>query len=136
VKLSAAPVALQTSSKTTDISTKTASKSIEEKDIPVASPAKLAPPAASTSSECKEAFAERDLANEAKDNSDKLYHLRRSLRLCPNSAPLHLELGKVYASMERKPDAEREFKQALSIDPNLSAAKSAMGDMLKGEVQF
>lgn len=96
-------------------------------------PAPASPP---QSKECKEALAERDLAAEATDNSDKLFHLRRALRLCPQSAPLHHELGRVYASMQRSKDAEEEFKQALSIDPTFSAAKRELGSLLKEEVQF
>jgi tetratricopeptide (TPR) repeat protein len=122
-----------------DISEKTAS-GIKERDIPTQKaeeiPAQKAVAPVIQSSECKEALAERDLALEAPQNSDKLFHLRRALRLCPQSAPLHHELGKVYASMERRQDAESEFKQALSIDPSLSAAKNALSDLLKQEVQF
>jgi Flp pilus assembly protein TadD len=91
---------------------------------------------ATQSKECKEALAERDRAAEASDNSDKLFHLRRALRLCPQSAPLHHELGKVYGSMQRTKDAEDEFKQALSIDPSFSAAKRELGALLKDEIQF
>jgi outer membrane lipoprotein SlyB len=98
-------------------------------------PAKLAP-ASTNTSECKEALEERDRAIAASENSDKLFHLRRSLRLCPQNAALHHELGKVYASMDRPSDAENEYKQALSIDPSFSASKKALSDMLKDEVQF
>jgi tetratricopeptide (TPR) repeat protein len=117
---------------------KSSSPEISESDLPVAphAEAKLAAPASLTSSECKEASSERDKAAEASDNSDKLFHLRRALRLCPQNAPLHYDLGRVYASMDRGSDAEREFKQALSIDPSLAAAKKALSDMLKEEVQF
>jgi hypothetical protein len=94
------------------------------------------PASPAQSKECKEALAERDLAAEATDNSDKLFHLRRALRLCPQSAPLHHELGRVYASMQRSKDAEEEFKQALSIDPSFSAAKRELGSLLKEEIQF
>jgi uncharacterized protein YcfJ len=115
-----------------------ASDSVAERDLPIANQAasKAVAPIAQTSSECKEALSERDRAAEAADNSDKLFHLRRALRLCPNSAPLHYELGRVYSSMDRGSDAESEFKQALSIDPSLAAAKKALGEMLKEEVQF
>lgn len=99
-------------------------------------PATVKSPTATQSKECKEALNERDLAAEATENSDKLFHLRRSLRLCPQSAPLHHELGKVYASMQRTKDAEDEFKQALSIDPSFSAAKKELGALLKDEIQF
>jgi Flp pilus assembly protein TadD len=117
---------------------KGSSSSVSESDLPVAdqAEAKVVTPITQTSSECKEALAERDKAAEAADNSDKLFHLRRALRLCPNSAPLHYELGRVYSSMDRGSDAEGEFKQALSIDPSLVAAKKALSEMLKEEVQF
>lgn len=111
--------------------------SLAEKPTSVTSRASLPPPSPQTQSkECKEAFAERDLAAEAPENSDKLFHLRRALRLCPQSAPLHHELGKVYASMQRTSDAEDEFQQALKIDPSFSAAKRELGSLLKEEVQF
>lgn len=97
--------------------------------------AALAAPS-SSSSECKEAMSEKELASQAPDNSDKLFHLRRALRLCPNNAVLHYELGNVYRLMERTTNAEEEFKQALSIDPNLAPAKKAMADMLKNETKF
>lgn len=117
---------------------------ISESDLPAPSKpadttARAVAPASSSqpqSKECKEALAERDLAMEATDNSDKLFHLRRALRLCPQSAPLHHELGKVYASMQRTRDAEEEFKEALSIDPSMNAAKRELGALLKDEVQF
>jgi hypothetical protein len=117
---------------------RSSTNSISESDLPIAKPseAKVVAPVTQSSSECKEAMTERDRASEASDNSDKLFHLRRALRLCPQSAPLHYELGKVYSSMSRGSDAESEFKQALSIDPSFAAAKKAMSDMLKEEVQF
>jgi Flp pilus assembly protein TadD len=99
------------------------------------STAALAAPSAS-SSECKEAMSEKELASQAPDNSDKLFHLRRALRLCPNNAVLHYELGNVYRLMERSSNAEEEFKQALSIDPSLAPAKNALADMLKNETKF
>jgi hypothetical protein len=118
---------------------KTDTKGISESDIPVATQpttAKLSEPVTKVSSECKEALAERDKAVDAPENSDKLFHLRRALRLCPNNGALHYELGRVYSAMNRKSDAESEFKQALTIDPSLVAAKNALGGMLKDEVQF
>lgn len=88
------------------------------------------------SRKCKEAMSERELAMQAPENSDKLFHLRRALRLCPSSAPLHFELGKIYASMERTSNAEEEFKQALSLDPTMSAATTSLAELLKNETHF
>jgi len=132
-----------TSDIATDSNKKTTPSGLNESDLPTQTDApentaKVAaiPVANTQSKECKAALAERDLAVEASDNSDKLFHLRRALRLCPNSAPLHHELGKVYASMQRTKDAEGEFQQALSIDPSFSAAKKELGSLLKDEVHF
>lgn len=114
------------------------SQGVMESDLPITkTEAAIVPaPSQAMTKECKEALTERDRAAEATESSDKLYHLRRALRLCPNNAPLHHELGKVYASMDRRSDAESEFKAALGIDPNLAASKKALGDLLKEEVQF
>lgn len=90
----------------------------------------------SNSNACKEAMSEKDLASQASDHSDKLFHLRRALRLCPNSAALHYELGSVYASMERTSNAEEEYQQALSIDPSFVAAKKSLAELLKNESKF
>jgi tetratricopeptide (TPR) repeat protein len=109
--------------------------SLQEEDLVVPSPAKINAPRA-TSAECSEALKERDRANTAQANSDKLYHLRRALRLCPNNAPLHYTLGSVYASMDRRADAENEYKEALKADPSFSLAQKALGDILKEEIQF
>ena len=108
---------------------------LQEEDLVVPSPAKINAPRA-TSAECSEALKERDRANTAQANSDKLYHLRRALRLCPNNAPLHYTLGSVYASMDRRADAESEYKEALKADPSFSLAQKALGDILKEEIQF
>jgi tetratricopeptide (TPR) repeat protein len=131
-----------TSSITPDVS-KASPSGLSESDLPTQANAPeatakvaAAPVVNTQTKECKAALAERDLAVEASDNSDKLFHLRRALRLCPNSAPLHHELGKVYASMQRAKDAESEFQQALSIDPSFSAAKKELGALLKDEVHF
>jgi Tfp pilus assembly protein PilF len=38
--------------------------------------------------------------------------------------------------MERTSNAEEEYKQALSIDPSMAAAKNALADLLKNETKF
>lgn len=88
------------------------------------------------SAECKEALNEKELALAAAENSDKLFHLRRALRLCPNNATLHYELGNTYAAMERTSNAEEEYKQAVTIDPSMAAAKNALAELLKAETKF
>ena len=116
-------------------STTNANNTLQEKDLVIDAPKRINAPQAS-SSECRAALKERDKANTAQANSDKLYHLRRALRLCPNSAPLHYALGSVYAKMDRRADAESEYKEALHVDPSFSLAQKALGEILKEEIQF
>ena len=85
---------------------------------------------------CSEAQTEFSSAKAAKENPDKLFHLRRALRLCPDNASYHHELGKVYLSLDRKSDAEYEFQQALSIDPSHRGAKSSLEAAKKGGGRF
>jgi len=106
-----------------------------ETEPPTEAVAKISAPPAN-SAECKEALNEKELAVAATENSDKLFHLRRALRLCPNNATLHYELGNTYAAMERTSNAEEEYKQAVSIDPSMVAAKNALADLLKAETKF
>ena len=57
------------------------------------------------------------------DISDKLFHYRRALRLCPEKAELHNGLGELYLSLNRVADAQFEFEEALRLNPRLSQAK-------------
>ena len=72
--------------------------------------------------ECANAADEVSKAGLATDSADKLFHLRRALRLCPDNATYHNRLGEVYLTLNRRTDAEFEFREALRIDPNLDAA--------------
>lgn len=74
------------------------------------------------SGSCSEAASEEQSAQAATENSQKLYHLRRALRLCPKSAKFHAELGKVYLAMDRKSDAQFEFSEALKSDARYQPA--------------
>lgn len=84
---------------------------------------------AEVSNECKEAKKEYDSALKADEVSDKLYHYRRALRLCPNHAGYHTGLGKIYLSLNRYEDARYEFKEALKIDPDFNPAKEQLTSM-------
>lgn len=72
--------------------------------------------------ECQTAAEELSQGDTAADSSDKLFHYRRALRLCPNQAPYHAKIGEVYLALNRLGDAEFEFKQALAIDPKFVPA--------------
>lgn len=69
------------------------------------------------SEECVIASKEAGKAVEASGTSTKLFHLRRSLRLCPENAEYHERLGDVYSSVGRTTDALYEYKEALKLSP-------------------
>ena len=73
---------------------------------------------------CGTAQTEVTQAAATRENSEKLFHYRRALRLCPEQAALHNGLGEVYLSLNRTSDAEFEFKEALRLDPGLDAAQA------------
>jgi len=85
---------------------------------------------------CEEGKEAREVAASASDNSDKLFHLRKALRLCPNSAETHYDLGKAYLGMDRAADANYEFKQALSIDPSYKAAQESLKELDQGKTHY
>ncbi len=85
---------------------------------------------------CAEGKEARDAAAAASDDSDKLFHLRKALRLCPQSAETHYELGKAYLHMSRAADANYEFKQALSIDPSFKPAQESLKEVDKGGTKY
>lgn len=93
---------------------------------PTTSTAKRIPQQQEPSKVCEEASAESRRAAAATDEADKLFHLRRALRLCPNKASFHHELGQLYASMKRTTDAQHEFKKALSLDPEYEEARESL----------
>jgi len=73
-------------------------------------------------SECANAADEISKAGISTDTADKLFHLRRALRLCPDNADYHNRLGEVYLTLDRKSDAEYEFREALRLEPNFDGA--------------
>ncbi len=85
---------------------------------------------------CAEGKEARDAAAAASDDSDKLFHLRKALRLCPQSTETHYELGKAYLHMSRAADANYEFKQALSIDPSFKPAQESLKDVDQGGAKY
>jgi tetratricopeptide (TPR) repeat protein len=99
-------------------------------------PAKQVVADSDSSDSCAEAEKDRTAAQNAMDSSDKLFHLRRALRLCPNNARMHHELGKVYVAMDRRNDAELEFKQALDVDPSYAPAKQSLDHIASENIKF
>ena len=75
---------------------------------------------------CSDAEAEATRARTAATDTDKIFYYRRALRLCKSQPNYHIEIGKVYASIGRKEEAESEFSKALEIDPNNSEAQDEL----------
>ncbi|HMO01893.1 MAG TPA: glycine zipper domain-containing protein [Oligoflexia bacterium] len=74
--------------------------------------------------DCVLADGEMKRAESSVSTADKLYHMRRALRLCPSSPVYHNAIGEMYVAMGRTSDARYEFDEALKLDPNFSAAKN------------
>jgi Flp pilus assembly protein TadD len=51
---------------------------------------------------------------------------REALRLRPQFAGAHYNLGLVYQKQNRKDDAAREFRQVLALDPQFRPAREAL----------
>ncbi len=75
-------------------------------------------------SECIEAQAEMTKANALQESADKLFHLRRALRLCPGNPSYHNALGELYLKLDRKDDARYEFDEALKLEPGNRQAQA------------
>lgn len=54
-------------------------------------------------------------------------YARKAVKLLPDSAPAHYQLGRVYREMERSVQAEQEFRQAVILDPQFAEARFALG---------
>jgi tetratricopeptide (TPR) repeat protein len=104
-------------------------------DTTQAVPAKLAEKPVTTEG-CQQSKEAREAAASTSDNSDKLLHLRKALRLCPNSAETHYEMGKTYLAMDRAADASYEFKQALSLNPNYTAAQESLKELDQAKAHY
>jgi len=72
--------------------------------------------------QCADAAEEMTRAGVATDSADKLFHLRRALRLCPDNPHYHNRIGEIYVELGRTTDAEYEFREALRLDSTLTVA--------------
>ncbi len=76
------------------------------------------------SADCTQAGAEAEKAGRSSELADKLFHLRRALRMCPENATYHNDLGEVYLALNRKTDAAFEFREAVRLDPKHEEAQT------------
>lgn len=104
-------------------------------EAPKSAPAKVAQ-TSTTSEGCVQSKEAREAAANTSDTSDKLLHLRKALRLCPNSAETHYEMGQTYLAMDRAADASYEFKQALSINPKYTAAQESLKELDQAKTHY
>jgi len=104
-------------------------------EAPKSAPAKVAQ-TTTTSEGCTQSKEALEAAANTSENSDKLLHLRKALRLCPNSAETHYEMGQTYLAMDRAADASYEFKQALSINPKFTAAQESLKELDQGKAHY
>ncbi len=96
---------------------------VESDVVPEAiQPARVAPKA-EPSADCVTAEEEYNQAAAKNEAPDKLFHVRRALRLCPTDARFHVALGDIYSSLNRSSDAQFEYKEALKLSPNDPAIK-------------
>jgi hypothetical protein len=122
-----------------ELLTEPAAKAVEKKDVSklagtaaadkktsgdTAESAKVAKAApASNDPGCKNAEVEAKRARSSSSDADKLFYLRRAIRLCPGTVGYHLEIGEIYKSIGRDEDAVYEANQVLELDPNNQEAK-------------
>ncbi|MCO6431549.1 MAG: hypothetical protein J5J00_11870 [Deltaproteobacteria bacterium] len=88
---------------------------------PAMQPARVA--SGQATGECAQAETESLKARSAAEAADRLFHLRRAIRLCPSNADYHASLGEVYLTLNRREDAQFEFKEAIALNPGHEAAR-------------
>lgn len=84
------------------------------------------PRVALDSSDCKQAETEFTQAQSMNEPPERLFHIRRALRLCPDVATYHVGLGDVYLSLGRRDDAKYEYSEALRLNPEASDIRAKL----------
>lgn len=71
-------------------------------------------------------------AANSRNNDDKLYKLQEAVRMCPNNARAHNDLGVAYYTRNGPHDRSRardEFNEALRINPDYTVARNNLRNM-------
>lgn len=83
---------------------------------------------------CGKAESEAASGHQATSDADKLFYFRRAISLCPSEPDYYVEVGKVYVSIGRTEEAQREFNKALELDPEHDAAQNELSMIMLGAV--
>jgi len=78
------------------------------------------------SADCRSADDYVNRASRSSSNDDKVYFLEQAVKLCPQHAQAHNDLGVAYYTRNQRHDRERarsEFNEALRIDPNYTVTR-------------
>ena len=74
-------------------------------------------------SDCYLAFRDFEKAQTDKDSHKAISLYRQGLSICPDDDVAHYELGKILRGIGQTKEAEKEFEEALKINPNFTEAK-------------
>jgi tetratricopeptide (TPR) repeat protein len=80
---------------------------------------------------CNRAFRQFEQAQSSKDARAAAELYRKGIALCPEDDVAHYELGKVLVTLGDLQSAQSEFETALKINPNFTAAKTAVEGLRK-----
>ncbi len=75
---------------------------------------------------CQDALNQTNHASRIQNKKKKVFLLQNALRICPNSARIHNDLGVAYYQRGLYYDGQRarlELQEALRIDPNYTIAR-------------
>lgn len=104
-------------------------KGLSEKDLAPASESAKIVSDSVVGGECGKGESEAQRAESSMEPADKLFYLRRAIRLCPSNASYHTRLANEYALLGRNEDAKASFEDALKLDSSLSEAKTGLANL-------
>lgn len=107
----------------------------KESAAPEVVAARVPPTSAKSSSDCLSAEEEYNQAAQKNETPDKLFHIRRALRLCPDDSRFHASLGDIYTSLKRSSDAQFEYQEALRLAPDNESLKQKVSAVKNNAIE-